>query len=202
MSFLQKLANGFVKSAVNQVGRDSGRVISNKIYGDTHATRVQVVESKEVFAPTALAELYQYDLVAKDGSVIHFSDESQLTEGWIRSNFQPQVYESSFWANVFAFIGGAFLPILGPMYWLIKSVSSFFRSKVVYTGIRIAPNLIIDKRFKEGFRQDGIRKEEITFFLPIEKEERQFLIKGIVCFMVGIGLSIFQWIAYQSIKSG
>ena len=33
MSFVKNLAKGFVRSAVNQVGRDGGRVISNSIYG-------------------------------------------------------------------------------------------------------------------------------------------------------------------------
>lgn len=40
-SFLGQLAKGFVRSAVNQVGRDGGRVISNQIYGDAHSTPIR-----------------------------------------------------------------------------------------------------------------------------------------------------------------
>ena len=36
-SFINGLAKGFVRSAVNQVGRDAGRVVSNQIYGDAHS---------------------------------------------------------------------------------------------------------------------------------------------------------------------
>ena len=36
-SFINGLAKGFVRSAVNQVGRDAGRVVSNNIYGDAHS---------------------------------------------------------------------------------------------------------------------------------------------------------------------
>lgn len=36
-SFIKGLAKGFVRSAVNQVGRDGGRVVSNQIYGDAHS---------------------------------------------------------------------------------------------------------------------------------------------------------------------
>ena len=36
-SFINELAKGFVRSAVNQVGRDAGRVVSNNIYGDAHS---------------------------------------------------------------------------------------------------------------------------------------------------------------------
>ena len=35
MGFISDLARDFVKSAVNQVGRDGGKVISNKIYKGT-----------------------------------------------------------------------------------------------------------------------------------------------------------------------
>ena len=36
MSYLNNLAKGFVKSAVNQVGREGGKVISNQIYGNVY----------------------------------------------------------------------------------------------------------------------------------------------------------------------
>lgn len=40
MSFLGSLAKGFIRSAVNQVGRDGGKVVSNKIYGGSHSTPI------------------------------------------------------------------------------------------------------------------------------------------------------------------
>jgi hypothetical protein len=40
MSFIQNLLKGFIKSTVNQVGRDGGKVISNKIYKDRHSTPI------------------------------------------------------------------------------------------------------------------------------------------------------------------
>ena len=38
MGFGKNLAKGFVRSAVNQVGRDGGKVISNQLYGDAHSS--------------------------------------------------------------------------------------------------------------------------------------------------------------------
>lgn len=38
MSFLEQLGKGFIRSAVNQVGRDGGKVISNQIYRGAHST--------------------------------------------------------------------------------------------------------------------------------------------------------------------
>jgi hypothetical protein len=43
MNFLSQLAKGFVRSTVNQVGRDTGRVISNQIYGNAHSTPIKGV---------------------------------------------------------------------------------------------------------------------------------------------------------------
>ena len=40
MSFLENLAKGFIRSAVNQVGRDGGKVVSNNVYGNSHSTPV------------------------------------------------------------------------------------------------------------------------------------------------------------------
>lgn len=45
MAFLNDLAKGFVRSAVNQVGRDGGKVISNQVYGNQHATPIRVAEN-------------------------------------------------------------------------------------------------------------------------------------------------------------
>lgn len=42
MAFLNDLAKGFVRSAVNQIGRDGGKVISNQVYGNQHATPIGV----------------------------------------------------------------------------------------------------------------------------------------------------------------
>lgn len=41
-NFTEDLAKGFIQSAVNQVGRDGGKVISNSIYGNAHSTPIEV----------------------------------------------------------------------------------------------------------------------------------------------------------------
>lgn len=47
MGFITDLGKGFIRSAVNQVGRDTGKVISNKIYGDSHSTPIRNVAISE-----------------------------------------------------------------------------------------------------------------------------------------------------------
>jgi len=43
MSFLGSLAKGFIRSAVNQVGRDGGKVVSNNLYGNSHSTPINSI---------------------------------------------------------------------------------------------------------------------------------------------------------------
>lgn len=40
MNFLLQLLKGFFRSAVNQVGRDTGKVVSNKVYKNKHSTPI------------------------------------------------------------------------------------------------------------------------------------------------------------------
>lgn len=42
--FLMQLLKGFFRSAVNQVGRDGGKVISNEIYKGKHSTPYKSAE--------------------------------------------------------------------------------------------------------------------------------------------------------------
>ena len=43
----QSLLEKFISSAVRQVGRDTGKVISNSLYGDAHSTPVRHVRSEQ-----------------------------------------------------------------------------------------------------------------------------------------------------------
>ena len=48
MSFINNLAKGFFRSAVNQVGRDGGKVISNKVYGNSHSTPLNITRNTDI----------------------------------------------------------------------------------------------------------------------------------------------------------
>ena len=45
MRFFENLGKGLIRSAVNQVGRDGGRVVSNQLYGDAHSTPHRIVNN-------------------------------------------------------------------------------------------------------------------------------------------------------------
>ncbi|RTY80624.1 hypothetical protein EKL97_10160 [Flavobacterium sp. LS1P28] len=56
MSFINNLAKGFVRSVVNQVGRDGGKVISNKVYGNSHSTPIKIAGSNNIYTSDNLIE--------------------------------------------------------------------------------------------------------------------------------------------------
>lgn len=200
MKFLEQLAKGFVRSAVNQVGRDGGRVVSNKVYGNAHATKIQVVGSTDdLSSPAATAA--SFDLMSKDGDVIHFEANNPPGKEWIRENAKPVIYETSAIMNVLMLFGSFLFPVLGPLYWLTKSAFSFFTQAVKYQAIAVVPNLVSDRRRKEGYRQDGYRKEVVVFDLEIGPLKSAFILKGVFCLLIGVSTSIFQWIAYNALSN-
>lgn len=64
-SFGMQLAEGFVRSTVNQVGRQTGNVIANNIYGDAHSTPFKIITeaNKNVYLTEPIEEPteYQFD---------------------------------------------------------------------------------------------------------------------------------------------
>ena len=62
-SFLGQLGKGFIRSAVNQVGRDGGRVISNQVYGDAHSTPIRGVGAQGQYStPMQVESFFSIDI--------------------------------------------------------------------------------------------------------------------------------------------
>lgn len=163
MSYLNKLAKGFIRSAVNQVGRDGGRVVSNKVYKGKHSKPIYYHD------PTS-----QQNPSNDQGST---SDSDHPTE--IDWSVQPNLMKSHPFVT---FIKGYFVHMLvfiGFFIALYKIISSFLKKNTpIYS---VVENRIQDKRYKAGYRVDGdilietnLRRE----LLPEEK--RYFKIKGLM----------------------
>ena len=65
-SFLIQLGKSFIRSAVNQVGRDGGKVISNQTYGNQHSVPIRIV----VDADTGKFEIPEGLHAKKDYSIL------------------------------------------------------------------------------------------------------------------------------------
>ena len=61
---------GFFSSLKGQLGRDTGRLISNKIYGNRHATKYQRVDdSKTIAKNLKLEQEYELELLEKEKNI-------------------------------------------------------------------------------------------------------------------------------------
>ena len=128
-SFINGLAKGFVRSAVNQVGRDAGRVVSNQLYGDAHSTPHRNVSA---------------------GGAGRITGVGKVEDEGIQPTV-PSVGAAWFWGFfglVFSIIGGIILLIVG--YRKLKNKYTAYgwqyESRAVY---------VADGRYKRGERYDG-----------------------------------------------
>ena len=127
-SFINGLAKGFVRSAVNQVGRDAGRVVSNNIYGDAHS-----IPHRNVSAGRA----------GRVSSVGKVEDEGIQP-------IVPSVGAAWFWGFVgfmFSIIGGVVLLIVG--YRKLKNKHTAYGWQYTSQAVYVA-----DGRYKRGVSPD------------------------------------------------
>lgn len=179
MSFLASLAKGFVRSAVNQVGRDGGKVISNQIYQNKHATPIRIVSSAgEINSAPPIIGL------------INSRDEL------IEARFQPELLESSVISYIFIGLGSIILPFVGPIYWLYVSYRNFFKKYTKFYRFSQQPVYVRDRRFKTGQRHDGytnVKEYSTVAAKPSSSERQTFIFKGIIALLLAIGIGSFQY---------
>lgn len=128
-SFINGLAKGFVRSAVNQVGRDAGRVVSNNIYCDAHS-----IPHRNVSA----------------GGAGRVSSVGKVEDEGIQP-IVPSVGAAWFWGFVgfvFSIIGGVVLLIVG--YRKLKNKHTAYGWQYTSQAVYVA-----DGRYKGGERYDG-----------------------------------------------
>lgn len=156
MSFLNNLAKGFVRSAVNQVGRDGGKVISNQVYGDAHSTPIRVVSSGQT------------------------QNENVDTKNLI----EPKEYISVkfFWAIVIS----GLLPFLGGLIIIYRGFVNFKKKFIKMYRLESQSVYASDKRYKSGRRYAGTRQTKIPVKVEInDNQQRRLKIKSYGYFIIG-----------------
>ena len=86
MGFITQLGKGFIRSAVNQVGRDGGKVISNSLYGDAHSTPIRragqaYAEQPQRLPPPTKEGEYDDDTKKRSRGTIYAMDASLVVLG-------------------------------------------------------------------------------------------------------------------------
>lgn len=163
------LSKEFVRSAVRQVGRDGGKVISNKIYKGKHGTPIY----------------YSGDGSGMSSSTVDISE--------INMDEQPRVKGG----GVVPVLKGIFfqiIPLIGSLVVLVQSLNYLLKKKVaVYATV---PNRVADKRYKVGYRIDGYSLVKTGAKRMLQEDERKrmrnrgisYLISWLIIFPFGLSM--------------
>ena len=173
MSFLNSLFKGFIRSAVNQVGRDGGKVISNQLYGNAHATPVRVSQNQS--------------------QTIHFESTSDYIEPInadnIPYNFCSMAAKDKLIPKAIAYLLlCVFIPFIGSLYTFLRG-----REYSEIYGKEIAAISKADRRYSSGVRVEGYRERTvITGYAPADSAHlRYFKTKGNIYKVISIAVIIF-----------
>lgn len=197
MSFITDLGKGFIRSAVNQVGRDGGKVISNHLYGNAHSTPIRNVgisDSGKYFNTETDEEI----------NVDHLEGIAE-TDGWIA------VYSSLggwgikiFWALVsilpaiILFPWSLLIPIV-PIYIIYRGVKKIRSNEITYQRESYSTIQKSDRRYKSGYRTEGKGKSIEQMKLPCTKEQSSKLkLMGWTYIIIAILLYIAAYFAGES----
>lgn len=164
MGYIKNLGKGFIRSAVNQVGRDGGKVISNQLYGDAHSTPYRRVG-------------YESNCFVDENS------QELLYEQYKSPNFLIHCL-IAFLFNAF---GGIALLLYG---FNLRNKTNIVRGKKVFTY----KTFVTDNRYKNGLRYNGNITRSVPFRRPATDEQieenkkiaRNYLIAGIVLIIYGV----------------
>jgi len=162
------LFNQFISAAVRQVGRDGGKVISNKVYGNAHGSRINIVNENQQY--NSSKEVYSYaDQGLEEGDFVYNGTQyfKLLFGHWL-------------WLIVFVPI-----PILGTIGSLIFAYKTFFvkhfqsATPLIWKTIQIK-----DGRKKEGFREMTILSQDTSkqevYQLEIPKANKIYSILALI----------------------
>jgi hypothetical protein len=171
--------NQFISAAVRQVGRDGGKVISNKIYGNSHTSRVSITNENRQF--NSSKEVYSYS-------------EQGLEEGDLVYN-GTQYFKLLFghWLWLLVFVPIPFLGLIGSLVFAYKTfIVKHFQTATPLYWMTIQ---IKDGRKKEGYREMTIltpddSKQE-TYQLEIPKANKIYSILAIIISCTTTGLVFY-----------
>lgn len=174
------LLNQFISAAVRQVGRDGGKVISNKVYGNAHTSKISVVDENRQYSSSQ--DVYSYaDQGFEEGNLVYNGTQY----------FKLQV---GHWLWLLFFVP---IPTLGLIGSLIFAYKTFFVKHLQSSTPLIWKKVQIkDGRKKEGYREMSILTPDISkqeiHQLEIPKGNKIYSILALVISVTST--AIFMWI--------
>ena len=194
-SFLSDLGKGFIRSAVNQVGRDTGKVISNNVYGDRHATPIRNVSY------STKDRAYLDDIENK------IISNAELREMAINEGFKPVYFRMNgcFFVGIKIFLffmcvifvsaslseSYTFIATVPPLLLSVFGLEKIFSKKIEMVKSVNVMQYVQDRRYKSGARPVGYTKKDVK--IEIEANNEQLKIKR----LIGICYFIFAFLMYH-----
>ncbi len=174
------LFNQFVSAAVRQIGRDGGKIISNKIYGSTLSNQLLFTDNKTQY--NSSKDLYSYaDQGFEEGNIIYHG-----------TLYFKLLFGHWLWLIVIVPI-----PILGLVGSLIFTFKTFFvkhfqtATPLIWKAVQVK-----DGRKKEGFREVQILTPDLSsqkiYQVEIPKVNKIYSILAILISI--ITTSLFIWV--------
>lgn len=194
-NFMSNLAKGFIRSAVNQVGRDGGKIISNQIYGDAHSTP---------YRNTSSPGTYNEDMIYKEVS------PDEIRKKAIEEGFTPVYSQTNWFVRLLYFAFSTFwlailfngLPILAAIpttILLCKGVIKILNKNIIDMQ-KTGPVAVYkrDRRYRNGERLVGYTNQKQTIKVQSSKEEAEnkselgtgYVVMALVSYAIGIIYSI------------
>lgn len=182
MSILNNLGKIFIRSAVSQVGRDGGRVISSKVYGNKHAVPIRSINSE-------LSDI-------SNDSKENYANREEL----ISAGFRAELFSQNLIGNMLTFGGGFITPILGPLFLFFISLRNIFRDRTRFYRMTHDVLFVRDNRYKTGTRANGTKTTKeyaLETFDPISSEKIIYVSKGIIALILALLAIWFQYSFYK-----
>lgn len=188
--FLNSLFKGFIRSAVNQVGRDGGRVVSNKVYIDKHSIPIRnVTGNKE-----QLSHLNP-SIQAKQKSTFDNLKDTDLRKELFENGFKPELTSMGLISVFFIIIASFTFLLIKPLHYLVVAYWGFIgfknltRRSTPFVGYQKAPVYKEDKRYNSGKRLIGYDEKKVyadVEVMPSAKEKLVYVLKGLLSIIFAV----------------
>lgn len=164
-NFAKNLAKGFVRSAVNQVGRDGGRVISNHVYNNANYVPFQNVGANP--QPKQPEE---------------YTGNTSMPNALVKTKLGL--------GAIILIILGVFAPPIGAAAVLAYGISRYMKKTTKITWTESQPQYVQDRRYKTGSRYIGDVSVKKSTLIPADYFSRsEYKRQGLVIMIAG-GLSL------------
>jgi hypothetical protein len=174
MSFLGNLAKGFIQSAVNQVGRDSGKVVSNNVFGNSHSTPINT-----------FSNVLEENIVSNE-RIVENSDLIKKKEYPLLKIF-------------YALILSVFFPIIGSFIVLYRAFVNLNAKKMTMYRIQNQGVYSSDKRYSSGQMYVGNTTEKIPVQIDITEQEKKIKkYKGISYLLISIAFIAIYFYSFSN----